>query len=230
MKNFKKNLDHQSQFNTLINIPISYTHLNSGANKPLLVFFHGFADSARAFLKRAYPEPSLQYEILAINGPFPVPQQKDGIWKHAFAWYFSDFTTGTIYIHPRVAAQAVHDLLTELDLHSRKKILIGFSQGGFFIPHVLQLLKNVEHVIAIGATYRSEDYPSILTMSVDALHGVYDGVIPFEKAQKSFQDFKTKNPNGVFIQFENMGHTMNSEARAWLNFKINQVFDKSAQV
>lgn len=218
----------QKIFNTFLNIPISYIHLNSGEGKPLLVFFHGFADSARAFLRRAYPETSSHYEILAINGPFPVPQQKDGIWKHAFAWYFSDFSTGTIYIHPRVAAQAVHDLLTELNLHERKKILIGFSQGGFFIPHVLQHLKNVEHIVAIGAAYRPEDYPSVLTMSVDALHGVHDEVIPIEKAQKSFQDFKIKNPKGAFIQFENMGHTLNSEARSWLNFKINQVFDKSA--
>lgn len=217
-------MEEIKKFSTLIEIPITYMNSNTGQDKPLLIFFHGFADSASAFLRRAYPQPSDRYEILAINGPFPVPQKKDGLWKHAFGWYFSDFLTNTTFIHPKVAVKAVNDLLAHLNLNERKKMLIGFSQGGFFIPHLLPTQKNVEHVVSIGAAYRAEDYPETLNVSIDALHGTNDDIIPLASAAASFLSLKAKNPKGEFREFKEMGHTMNSEARAWLSNKIDEVF------
>lgn len=220
-------MDNIKKFKINIEIPMTYINVNVSKDKPLLIFFHGFADSASALLKRAYPEASEKYEILAINGPFPVPQRKAGIWKHAFAWYFSDFTNHTTYIHPHVAAKAVNNLLTELNLQNRKKMLIGFSQGAFFIPHLLPDLCNVEHIVTIGAYYRPDDYPSVIPASVDAIHGTRDEVIPLEKARESFQLLKSKNPKGEWTEFKDMGHTMNAESRKWLIEKIDQVFSES---
>lgn len=217
-------MEEVKKFSTSLEIPITYIHFNPGQDKPLLIFFHGFADSASAFLRRAYPHSGENYEILAINGPFPVPQKKDGIWKHAFAWYFSDFATNTIFIHPRVAGKAVTDLLTELQLNERKKMLIGFSQGGFFIPHLLPILQNVQHVVSIGAAYRIDDYPSVLNVTIDALHGTEDDIISLTSAAASFQSLKSRNPKGKFVEFKEMGHTMNAEARTWLSQKIAEVF------
>ena len=217
-------MEETKKFSALIEIPITYINSNTGQDKPLLIFFHGFADSASAFLRRAYPQPSDKYEILAINGPFPVPQKKDGIWKHAFAWYFSDFATNTTFIHPKVAVKAVNDLLINLNLSDRRKMLVGFSQGGFFIPYLLPTLKNVEYVVSIGAAYRAEDYPEKLNVTIDALHGTNDDIISLTSAAASFQTLKAKNPNGVFKEFIEMGHTMNAEARAWLTKKIDGVF------
>ena len=219
-------MNELKKFNTSLDISITYIHTGGGKDKPLLIFFHGFADSATALLRRAYPEQSDKFEILAINGPFPVPQKKDGIWKQAFAWYFSDFSTNTTYIHPQVAAKAVIALIAKLNLNNRRKMLIGFSQGGFFIPHLLPHLSNVEHIVAIGAAYRPEDYPQVLNVTVDALHGSHDEIIPLDNAYKSFQTLKIKNPKGKFIEFQDMGHTMNTESRAWLTKKIDQVFNE----
>lgn len=220
-------MDDLKKFATLLEIPISYLSINSGIDKPLLILFHGFADSASALLRRAYPDANEKYEILAINGPFPVPQNKDGIWRPAFAWYFSDFTNNINYISPQVAVKAVNDLLIHLNLQNRKKMLIGFSQGAFFIPHLLPTLKNVEHIVTIGAAYRPENYPEKLNVSIDALHGSDDNIIPLDKAYESFQSLKSKNPSGQFVEFKNMGHTMNTESRAWLSKKIDQVFSES---
>lgn len=216
-----------SEFTTSLDIPIRYEHINPGGDKPLLIFFHGFADSSSALLRRAYPEPNDKYEILAINGPFPVPQKRGDKWKYAYAWYFTDFSTVTSYISPQVAVRAVCDLLTKLNLHNRQKMLIGFSQGAFFIPHLLPKLSNVKHVVAIGAAYRPEDYPATLNITIDALHGSHDEVISLDKAYESFQSLKIKNPKGEFIEFKDMGHTMNAESREWLSKKIDQVFNES---
>lgn len=204
-------------------IPMLYHHLNKDASKPLLVFFHGYSDSAQSFLRRAFPHLDEKFEILAINGLFPVPQKKENVWKQAFAWYFADFSSKSVLIHPEVSAKAVTHLIEKLNLVDRPKILIGFSQGGFFLPFVLQKLKNVKHMISIGAAYRESDYSFHLPVPLDAIHGTQDEIISPEMAEVSFHSLKNKNPNGQFHKFENLGHTMNDESRAWLKNRINEV-------
>ncbi len=206
-------------------IPMSFHHLNAGEDKPLLIFLHGYSDSARAFLRRAIPDLDQKFEILAINGLFPVPQKKNDEWKQAFAWYFADFTSNSILIHPEISAKAVTHLIAKLGLVDRPKILIGFSQGGFFLPFIYPFLKNVKHLFAIGAAYREQDYAAKLHVPLDALHGTDDEIISFATAQKSFAELGlSKNPQGQFFAFAGLKHTMNDEARAWLKNKIREVF------
>ncbi len=212
------------KFHTSLEIPITYIHTNQGQDKPLIVLFHGFADSAKAVLRRVYPEADDRYEVLAINGPFPVPQKKGDEWKHAFAWYFADFSKGTVYIPPQAAVKAVRDLLAHLGLDHRKKILIGFSQGGFFLPHALPHITNVQHLIAVGAAYRPDDYHTPLAIPLDALHGSLDEVISIERSRHSFEALKSKNPGGHFIELAGLGHTLNDDGRLWIRKKIDQVF------
>jgi predicted esterase len=204
-------------------IPMTYHHLNQGSLKPLLLFFHGYADSARAFLRRAYPEMNENFEVLAVNGLFPVPQKKDNEWKQAYAWYFADFQSRSILIDPEVCAKAISHLIEKLQLQDRQKILIGFSQGGFFLPFVLPYLKNVKQMYSIGAAYREEDYKEILKIKLDALHGTEDEVIPHDMAESSFKEFvQKKNPQGAFHTFKGLKHTMNSESRLWLSEELNK--------
>jgi predicted esterase len=204
-------------------IPMTYIHLNKGKDKTLLIFLHGYSDSARAFLRRAYPEPDDRFEILAVNGLFPVPQYKNNEWKQAFAWYFADFSSKSVLIHPEISAHAVAHLIEKLNLQNRSKIVIGFSQGGFFIPFILPLLKNVKYLMAIGTSYREQDYDDALIVPLDALHGTDDEVISLDRAETSFQEFKTKkNPLGNFYSFQGLKHTMNEESRLWFKNKLDE--------
>lgn len=210
------------KFETNLTIPISYIHLNSGKNKPLVIMFHGFADSAKSFLNRAFGEIPADVELLAINGPFPLPQKKEDHWKHAYAWYFVDLHTKEVYIHPRVAVLAVSDLLKHLGLEDREKILVGFSQGGFFIPFLLHKLHRVQQILTIGCGYRPEDYPVGQIFSLQALHGKNDEVVTYKYAKDSFETLKG-HIKGGFTSIEGMGHSFNDEARDWLKKQIDHV-------
>jgi predicted esterase len=211
------------KFDVNLKIPISYMHLNPGPDKPVFIFLHGFADSAKSFLKRAFKELPTNVEILAINGPFPLPQRKENHWKHAYAWYFVDLATKEVYIHPQVAAGAVNDLLKHLKLEERPKILVGFSQGGFFVPFLLPELKNVKHIFTIGCAYRPEDYPAGEKYKLDALHGEEDEVVSFKGAAESFKALQKNHIEGTFTAVPGLGHTMNEEAKLWLKKKIDEV-------
>lgn len=210
----------QGKFETSAKIPITYVRMNESENKPLVILLHGFADSAKSLLKRALPETPSEVEILAINGLFPVPQKKDGHWKHAFAWYFVDFYTREVHIHPNVSAQAISELLRELNLESRPKILMGFSQGGFFVPYLLKFIKNVKQILIVGSIFRPDEYPNE-QLKIEALHGELDQIVSFEDSIQSFQALKQKrNIDGEYKSLPDMGHNFNDEAREWLIQKI----------
>lgn len=206
-------------------LPISYIHLNKSSDKPLLLFFHGYQDSAKSFLKRAYPDLDEKFEVLAINGLFPTPERRSNEWRRAYAWYFADFSKKTMLRHPDISVGAVKQLLEHLQLHKRPKILIGFSQGGFFIPYLLPELRQVKAIVTVGAAYREEDYSASVQIPFDAIHGNKDEIITLEAARSSFENFVSKKcPQGKFHEIADLAHTMNTEARNLLKEKINQVF------
>jgi predicted esterase len=204
-------------------LPMSYLNLEKGADKPLLLFVHGFTDTAHGFLRRAYPEEAIdsRFEILAPNGIFPVPQKIDKGWREAYAWYFSESRDSAI-VPPSVGAEAVDKLLLQLNLQEREKIIVGFSQGGFLIPHLLQKLKHVKKAIGIGCLYRVEDYPDSLSTVIDGIHGTADAVVAFDRGRDSFAALKAKNPLGQFHAIESLGHTMSDESRALLKRLISE--------
>jgi predicted esterase len=208
-----------------VQMPMTYHHFNAaaGPEKPLLLFFHGYTDSAAGFLKRALPDLDSRFEILAPNGLFPLPQKIRDDWRPAFSWYFAGFSKSSVLIHPDVSAKAVVQLLKSLGLEEREKTLLGFSQGGFFLPYLLPHLRHVRKMISVGAAYRHEDYPSLLPAPLDAIHGRDDEVIPFARAEESFAALSARNPRGKFFSVENLGHTMNDEARALLKQRILEV-------
>lgn len=207
-------------------LPMRFVHLQVSEQleqKPVLLFVHGFTDTAHGFLHRAFPQENFdpRFEILAPNGPFPVPQKIGNNWREAYAWYFAESKEQAL-IPAVVGAHAVETLLTKLNLLQRDKIIIGFSQGGFLIPHLLRRLQNVKKAIGIGCAYRAEDYPENLSCAVDGIHGTDDDVVSFERGHESFLQLKQKNPQGHFYAIQGLKHTMNDEARAVLNKLISE--------
>lgn len=209
-----------------VKVPINFHHLNfeSGKEKPLLIFFHGFADNAFAFMKRAYPSMNEKFEILAINGPYPVPHTQNEEWKKAFAWYFLDPVKRIEYVTPKTSVDAIYKLLHKLELMERKKVLIGFSQGAMLIARLLKHLKNVEHVFCIGSTYGQIGFKEDLKVPMDAIHGLEDPIFDIKKAKESFEAIRESNPKGIFKEFPDMQHKISPEASLWLTERIEQVF------
>jgi predicted esterase len=123
-------------------------------------------------------------------------------------------------IPPQVSANGVADLLQKLNLQERDKILIGFSQGGFFLPFVWPHLEHVRKLFGVAAGYRAGDYPDLLSAPVDAIHGTEDKVVTMDLAKDSFEKLAAKNPRGQFFSFPGLAHTMNDSSRELLRNKI----------
>ncbi|MGZ3655564.1 MAG: alpha/beta hydrolase [Bdellovibrionota bacterium] len=197
-----------------VDVPSTYVHEGAGDGKPLLLMIHGFQDSGPSFLRRTLPDLDPRFEILAPNGPFPLPLRVENEWKEAYGWYFADLSKKKIHVHPRVAAGAVANLVRSLGLESRPKILVGFSQGGYFLPHLARELREVQRFIVIGAGFHPEFFSEFgLTQKVHAIHGSADDVIPLTEARSDFERLAASNQGG-FQEIPGMTHSFNEEGRA----------------
>lgn len=208
---------HQQSTEHNLIVPSHYIHAGEGGKKPLLVLLHGYSDTAASFLRRALPVFPPRYEILAPNGPFPVPQWLEGEWKDAFSWYFANLSEKRITVAPVVAARAIALLVERLGLSEREKVLCGFSQGGYFLPHLAKELKNVKRMIALGSGFHPEFFAEFgLSLPVDAIHGEEDEVIPLKEAQGDYAGLGSWNLGGALRVIPGMSHTINEEGRAAL--------------
>jgi predicted esterase len=200
-----------------ITIPSYYLRANEGESKPLLLLAHGFSDSGASFLRRIAPALDDRFEVLAPNGLFPQPIRQEGTWKEAYAWYFADLEKKKIFIHPDVSAGAVTRIVEDLGLVERPKILIGFSQGGYFLPFLASRLRGVRRLIMIGAGFRPDDFELLaLKLPVSAIHGDADNVIDAAESQEEFGRLGARNTGGEFHLIPGMTHSIDDHGRAKL--------------
>jgi len=200
-----------------ITIPTYFLHHGKGEDRPLLVLAHGFSDSGSSFYRRVAPSLGNAFEVLAPNGLFPQPIRQEGVWKEAYAWFFADLEKNKIYIHPDVSAQAIARIVDDLGLSERPKVLLGFSQGGYFLPYLAKELRNVERMIMIGSGFRGADFAQYgLSLPVSAIHGDADEVIEIKGSRKEFEALGKHNSAGAFHVIPGMTHSLNDQGRAKL--------------
>jgi predicted esterase len=204
----------KKEFST--SLPITYIH-RKGTLKSVVIFLHGYTDSGASFLRRALREREVDFDILAPNGPFPLPVRSEKGYKEAFAWYFWDYAQHRIVIHPKTSVDMLLQLVASLGLEDVPKVIVGFSQGGFLAPFLARELSLVKGIITVGSSFRPEEYPVDQEVHVTAIHGDQDEIIPHTLGLEAFEKLLQKpNVRGDFNLFKGLGHTMNEESSDFL--------------
>ncbi|PIP88808.1 MAG: hypothetical protein COW01_00035 [Bdellovibrionales bacterium CG12_big_fil_rev_8_21_14_0_65_38_15] len=179
---------------------------------PVYICLHGYGQSGDNFyslIKSALPENST---ILVPNGPYPLPGKARTIECLGFAWYFYDSKSQQYYVPYDIPANIVKDLIDHLNLTDRKKIIIGYSQGGYLAPFLAQELTALEKVICINSSFRpdmmkegKEDF------KVHAISGADDDMVNPIEAKKKHEQLSNLNREGDFKLLENTNHRINDE-------------------
>jgi predicted esterase len=195
-------------------LPISYFFSRHPKSKNrLVIFLHGFSDTASSLLRRSWKEGDLAYDVLAPNGPFPTPIRTPEGFKEAYAWYFIHPSSKIALISPDITVGMFLQLIEKLELEDHKKTIVGFSQGGFFAPVLASKLKNVEKIIGMGCDYIKSSYSSLKNIEVHGIHGIKDTVVDCANSKKNFSSLKKLGIAGKFIEVSEMDHKINEEAR-----------------
>ena len=178
-----------SQAHVDLSFPVSYVFNPASDSTRGLMVLHGFSDHAESVTKRLIGKNTTieGATLLAPNALFPAPVKKGDEYKEAYSWYFRDPKTGMQMSSPEFAAAAVVKLVNHLDLNHLTWVVLGFSQGGFFAPHLIRAGLNIKTIIAVGAAFRPEAYQGLKPFRLHAIHGQDDQVVEHEVSKNSFE-------------------------------------------
>jgi predicted esterase len=197
--------------NYAFTLPVRY-FLSRPVGPGLVICAHGFQDHALSMLRRiGWWQTDLPFQILALNGPFPVPFWTGGGFKEAYSWYFRDTDAEIMLVDPATTSQTLSQLITELSLENSPKIIFGFSQGGFMAPYLAAKLKNVKGVIGLGCGYKLDAYSKCSPLEVHAIHGMNDERVSIEKSRTEFSNILKVGHRGSFHEIPSLGHKVDAE-------------------
>ena len=171
---------------------------------------HGFGETYHHLYKHFEKHLPDDFGVFAPNGIFPLPQKKfdSPEWKLRFCWYFYDAAKKEYFIDQRYPAEVISNLITQLKLDQNKKMIIGFSQGGYLAPFLGNKLSHVEKCIAINAEYKHLMLPKICPFPLINICGEKDDIVDSANCKNSHQKMIERGNHGDFIEVAEEGHSL----------------------
>lgn len=178
----------------------------SDDDEPIYILLHGYCENAQKMWRRFSQLFSEEINLLALNGPYPIPVKKDDGYEIGYSWFFFDPETGQYYIHYDVVVDYFKNFAKALNIENRDLRLIGFSQGGYCLPHLAQAHQNVTKCISLGAQLVIES-PQFTQKNLKfySLHGSADESVDIDRAQTLFNTLPDA-VKGEFISYEGLTH------------------------
>lgn len=187
-------------------LPLQY-FLSPPAGDGLVIALHGYQDNAGSMLKRiGWIGQDLPFQILGINGPFPVPVWNQDGMKEAYSWYFRDRDRGIEIVTPETTAMRIGQLLKDLGLQKVKKVIFGFSMGGFLAPYLCEQAENVMAIAGTGCVHNHDAYIRIKRIPVLGIHGAKDERVVLERARREHEAIMKEGFTGEFIEVADLEH------------------------
>ena len=157
-------------------------------------------------------------EILAPNGPFPLPgrfplseKRDEQQFVKSFAWYFYDRATRRFFIDYTIPARLLGNLIKERD--ELPLTIIGYSQGGYLSLFAAQEIPHCDHIIGINGSWRDDKLPpsTTLNLRIDSINGEEDKVVDPVQASKGHRRLLAMGATGTFYPIKGGEHRWGKE-------------------
>lgn len=172
----------------------------------VILLLHGLGERGRRLYRKLLPYLPEKAIVLAPNGPFPMPKNKEQRIAYGFSWYFYDRFEKKYLINQDLAKSWLKELLHLLGLTELPLTIIGFSQGGYLAPVVGKELARTKLVVGIGCEFRHNLIDGPLHFRLEALHGKEDEIVPFQGALEELEQLKSKHIESGWHLIEDTGH------------------------
>ncbi|WP_372654877.1 alpha/beta hydrolase [Halobacteriovorax sp.] len=191
-----------------IDFPINYK-LTKRKSKKLLILLHGFAQTNEAILEHFLDSAPDDYDILAPNGPLPIPKIRRDYIEKRYAWYFFDRHSNSYDIDYSLSANLLQKLVQTLGYDETPKVVIGYSQGGYLSPFAGLAMNKIQSIIGLCCTYKWQYITEELPFNVYSIHGVEDKLVDHQNSKVHFEKLKTSSKKeSRYISLKNEGHDL----------------------
>ena len=113
------------------------------------------------------------------------------------------------FIDQRYPAEVISHLIMNLKLNHFKKIIVGYSQGGYLAPFLGNKLENVVNCIAINAEYKHLMLPKLCSFPLINICGENDEIVDPDNCQNSHREMIERGNTGDFYIIKNADHKIN---------------------
>jgi phospholipase/carboxylesterase len=225
------NKDFRIGTQNLLFLPKGY---RKGRKWPLVVALHGMGMSAEEFANLLAPLRSLPAILFVPEGVYPFEIRVAGQTGLGRGWYLYTGDRGAFVDSMQKTGRhlrALTDRLSrEYPIDRGRRVLLGFSQGGYLAAYeALRDAARWRGLAIIAARVEDELLGDALKkatgLSVLLQHGLKDRAVPFSKAEKS-RDALLRA--GIEVKFRpyDSGHHLTAEqtrdARDWLSDLIGR--------
>ncbi len=191
-----------------IEFPANYK-LIKRKSKKLLILLHGFAQSNQTVLEKFKDAVSDEYDILAPNGPFPIPKIRKDYIERRYAWYFFDRHTNTYDIDYNFPSKVISKMVAKLGYENTPKTILGYSQGGYLSPFAALELREVESIIGLSCTFKWQYLPEEIPFNIYAIHGTSDEMVDYKNSKEHFDILKKRTKaESNYISLQNETHEL----------------------
>lgn len=191
-------------------LPLRY-HLTDPSELGLVICLHGYQDHALSMIRRmGWCQTPVPFQILAINGPYPVPLRTESGYREAYSWYFRDSNAKVMLVDPVSTSKVLGKFIDDLSLTNVRKVIVGFSQGGFLAPYLAPYLKELRGIVGIGCGYNIEAYSKISPVPVNAIHGDVDERVKLAQSKTDYAQLSQYGHSGKFHQIPGLVHRVES--------------------
>jgi predicted esterase len=176
----------------------------------VILLLHGLGERGKRIYRKllsVLPKDSL---VIAPNGPFPIPRNKEGRIDFGHSWYFYDKSEKKYFINQDLAKFWLRDLLKIENPNSLPVTIIGFSQGGYLAPLAGKEIKETKLVVGLACEFRTTLIHEKLPFPMIAIHGDEDKIISPEMAKHEISLLKEL---GIEVPFHLVkgGHEITQE-------------------
>lgn len=203
----------------------------SGADKPLIVYLHGFKQTAESFRDDCKDLLKVHAYHLFIQAPYPIYDRSRSkpVAEWGRAWYLYDGDQDQFLHSLDHASRFIGRIIEQTSnaIHPTRTALIGYSMGGYLAGyHAIKRPKQVNELIICAARFKSEllngDYEKIFHLNVLALHGNADKSVESSPQEIEIEDLREQGMDATFVAIDGahkFSQSFKEKILDWLNDK-----------
>ncbi len=179
--------------------------------KRVILLLHGLGQRGKRIYRKLLAQLPSDALIIAPNGPYPIPRQKEGRTDFGHSWYFYDKHEKSYFISMDLSVHWLKDLVKIENTNKLPVTIIGFSQGGYMSPHVGLAIPETQLVIGLACEFRSNLIHQSPPFKLIAVHGEEDEVVSPESQKFEIESLKMK---GIVVDYHlvsNSAHEITTE-------------------
>jgi predicted esterase len=176
----------------------------------VILLLHGLGERGKRIYRKLLSHLPKDALIIAPNGPFPIPRNKENKIDFGHSWYFYDKIEKKYFINQDLAKFWLRDLLKIENPESLPVTIIGFSQGGYLAPLAGKEIPETKLIIGLACEFRTTLIHEKLPFEMIAIHGEEDEVITPTMAKNEISLLKNI---GIDVGFHSVkgGHEITTE-------------------